>query len=65
MAAGKERVLLRLKAQLAKLDVASVVAMAQWQFVPPVAIVGFLMMIVSFFIYVRLLLSLRESLKSA
>jgi hypothetical protein len=33
-------------------------------FLPPVVIVAFLMMIVSLFIYVRLLLSLRESLKA-
>ena len=48
-----------------KLGVASVVTMILGVFLPPVVIVAFLMMIVSFFIYVRLLLSLRESLKAA
>lgn len=48
-----------------KLGVASVVTMILGVFLPPVVIVAFLMMIISFFIYVRLLLSLRESLKAA
>jgi hypothetical protein len=48
-----------------KLGIASVVTMILGVFLPPVVIVAFLMMIVSFFIYVRLLLSLRESLKAA
>lgn len=48
-----------------KLGIASVVTMILGVFLPPVVIIAFLMMIVSFFIYVRLLLSLRESLKAA
>ena len=48
-----------------KLGVAAVVTMILGVFVPPVVIVAFLMIIISFFIYVRLLLSLRESLKAA
>ena len=47
-----------------KLGIASFVTMILGVFVPPIVIVAFLMMIISFFIYVRLPLSLRESLKA-
>jgi hypothetical protein len=47
-----------------KLGIASFVTLILGEFLPPLLIVAFLMMIVSFFIYVRLLLSLRESLKA-
>jgi hypothetical protein len=47
-----------------KLGSASFVTLILGEFLPPLLIVAFLMMIVSFFIYVRLLLSLRESLKA-
>lgn len=47
-----------------KLGIASFVTMILGVFVPPIVIVALLMMIISFFIYVRLPLSLRESLKA-